>query len=437
MREMLERLSGKLKQKGASGDIQISLSKSLKLSSQKNALSEFKVSSSKILGLRAIKDNRVGISFTESFDEESLDRVVKESLENAAYSLINEDESILSLSGELLDLHQPPLESVDIETKIEKALFLESAPKEKDARVVAVPYNSFSENEFEHLYLSTQGRFTHFSDHVFSISTSALMEEKGKKALFYDYHSSHNYHELDWNKVINQSLYHASHLLQEKPLMTKRYTVTFGPDVLKQIFECFSHFFSAKAVLDKINPWEGRLNQEVMPAYLSLYDVPEDPRFFRAKKFDSEGVASKKLTVIREGRLETFLHNSITAKKLNTVNTGHAYRANGGAMGVSSSHFLIHSDQKFSKPQNYIEIIQVDGLYSGANRVTGNFSVGIKGYLYENGVRTLTFGNSTLSANFAQLLLRACPVEGLDQLSTDQSFSTIPLFFDDFSVAGI
>jgi predicted Zn-dependent protease len=87
-------------------------------------------------------------------------------------------------------------------------------------------------------------------------------------------------------------------------------------------------------------------------------------------------------------------------------------------------------------PARYLEIIQMDGLYSGANRVTGNFSAGVKGYIWEDGVRTSTFGNITLSGNLMELLNNV-EVNGVNILSSrDQSFFSVPLMFNDLSIAG-
>lgn len=78
----------------------------------------------------------------------------------------------------------------------------------------------------------------------------------------------------------------------------------------------------------------------------------------------------------------------------------------------------------------------MDGLYSGANRVTGNFSVGVKGYVYENGERVSTFGNITLSGNLIELLGRAMITGTKLESSTSRSFFSVPLMFDGVSIAG-
>ena len=55
----MENVISELQGKRAEGDLIFSSNKSLKMSAQKGMISDYKVSSSQILGLRAIKDGKV------------------------------------------------------------------------------------------------------------------------------------------------------------------------------------------------------------------------------------------------------------------------------------------------------------------------------------------------------------------------------------------
>lgn len=417
-------------------DLILSRSKSLKMSAQKGQINEYKVSSSQILGVRAIKDGRIGISYTESFDAESLKLLVKQAFENAENSEVNPHEKILNLNGHVIDEASYPEEPVDIALKTQKALELESGVKKLEPRTVAVPYNSYSENEYKSSYLSSSGRSTSYADQTYSIVSSALLDEKGKKANFYDFHMAHRFTDLQWNKVIENSLYHARNILEEKTLPTGKYYVRFSEDSLKSLIECFGNFYSAKSAMDKINPWAAKLGEEVISKDLTVEDHPLYENAFRVSRFDSEGVERKNLTLIRDGMLNSFYHNSVTASYFNTQSTGHASRGPSGSMNVSGTYMLIKGKNFRPLPPKYLEVIQMDGLHSGANRVTGNFSVAVKGYVWENGAKTQTFGNITLSGNLMELLKNVEVVGEKLMSSTDDSFFSVPLMFSGLSIAG-
>lgn len=420
----------------AEGDLIYSASKSLRMSAQKGEISTYNVSSSQVLGVRAIKDGRVGLSYTESFDDESLALLVKQALQNGEVSGVNLNERILDLNGNLNDEKSYMEPETDIGTKTAKALELESKVKAMDPRVVTVPYNGYSENEYQSHYLSSRGRSTSYADKSYSISTSALLDEKGKKATFYDFDVAHTFADLQWNRVIENSVLHARELLGEKSLPTGKYSVRFTEDCLKSLIECFANFYSAKAAMDKINPWSERLGHEVISKDLTFIDDPLYPAAFRATHFDSEGVKARALTLIENGSLNSFCHNSITAGYFGTETTGHAYRSAGGPLSVSGSHFVIRGKNKKQLPQRYLEVIQMEGLQANANRVNGNFSMGVKGYVWEDGQRTMTFGNVTLSGNLMELLNRVEVIGEELRSSTDRSFFSVPLIFGGFSLAG-
>lgn len=437
MKKLMEQVINHVTDKKAEGDLILSTGKSLKMSAQNGAISEYKVSSSQMLGVRVIKDGKVGISYTESLDPESLKILVDQALDNAEMSEPKEHERILDLKGDLPDEVYYPEAEVDIALKTEKALELEAKVKALDKRVVAVPYNSFSEGEYASYYLSSKGRSTSYADKSYSITSSALMDDKGKKANYYDYHIAHTFADLQWNKVIENSLFHARNLLEEKSLPTGKYCVKFTPDMLKSLVGCFSNVYSAKSAMDKMNPWLEKVGQEVMTKDITIVDDPLFEKAFRKSLVDSEGVERKALTLVENGVLKSFCHNSVTANYFKTQTTGHGDRGPSSFLGVSDTVMTIKGKNKKALPTKYLEVIQMDGLYSGANVVTGTFSVAVKGYLWENGEKTMTFGGITLSGNFLDILKNAEVTGELLEASTDQSFFSVPLVFHGLSIAGI
>jgi PmbA protein len=263
------------------------------------------------------------------------------------------------------------------------------------------------------------------------------MESGSAKSSYYDYDVAHTFGELQWDKVIRTSLEHAANLLTESPLPTGKYAVVFTPDCLKGLLGCFSNFTSAKAAADKLNPWAEKLGEIVSAPELTLLDEPQHPMAFRRSLFDAEGVEQKRLVLIQDGVLTNLYHNSVTARKFNKQTTGHASRGATSSISVSGTHLVLSGKKPKPLPLRYLEVIQMDGLYSGANRVTGNFSVALKGYLWENGERKQTVGKCTLSGNLLRILTSA-EVAGLElEASTDRSFFTVPLIFHDLSIAGI
>jgi PmbA protein len=436
MKKIMEQVLNKLTDLKAEGDLLLDTSKSLKMSVHNQELSEYKVSSSQVLGLRLIKDDKVGIAYTESLDEESLDLMLKQAFENASTNSSKPEEKILEHSGELIDVATYSEAPVDLRHKTEQVLALEKEMKVRDARVKVLPYNGYVENEFQSYFASSRGRYTQYRDQSYQIWTSALMEENDKKSTYHHFDLSHKFQDLNWKHITDVSLEHASAILREKNIPSGKYEVRFSQDLLSSLLGIFSGLFSAKAALDKVNPWAEKIGSQVMSSDLTITDVPDFERAFRKSLFDSEGVSRKALTLVQDGKLETFYHNSITATRMGVKTTAHASRGPQSSMVISGTIMIIQGKNPKAMPDKYLEVFQLDGLHAGTNSITGDFSLGVKGYVWEKGEKKECFGGVTLSGNFFEML-KNLDVVGTELLvSTDRNFFSSPMVFHDLFIAG-
>ena len=98
----------------------------------------------------------------------------------------------------------------------------------------------------------------------------------------------------------------------------------------------------------------------------------------------------KDLTLIENGILKTFYHNTATASFYNTQSTGHAIRGTRSSLNVSGSNLVITpgsmSDSDVQEG-TYLEVIDVMGIGPGSDSISGEFSFGASGYLCKNGKR--------------------------------------------------
>ena len=67
-----------------------------------------------------------------------------------------------------------------------------------------------------------------------------------------------------------------------------------------------------------------KMNSEVASKKFTLVDDPTLPGTLGARAFDDEGVPTRRNTIVENGVLKTYLHNSTTAKKFGVETTGNA-----------------------------------------------------------------------------------------------------------------
>src|SRR5207249_12253762 len=102
-----------------------------------------------------------------------------------------------------------------------------------------------------------------------------------------------------------------------------RYTVLFDPLIFGSLTDQVGGRLSAWAVLAGLSPFGKKIGKRVASPQLTLYDDGSGDSIAR-KRFDAEGVPTRRNLLVNKGILKTYLHNTSTAKKFKTKTTGNA-----------------------------------------------------------------------------------------------------------------
>lgn len=443
MKNNLELILEFAKKNGAdSCDAILNKGNSFSISAQNNDIDKYKLSGSSVIGIRVIKDNKVGITYSESMDKEALEFAAKQAVENAINSDANEFETIsIKSDKELVSISDfKKDESISTQEKIDFCLKLESEVKKRDSRVQAVPYNGFSESESETYFLNSLGTFGFDNEYYTSCYTSALINENKENSMHYHGVMARNLNDLNFEECIRESLEHAANWLGAKPVKTGYYDIIFTADQFVDIFNCFGNIFSAKDAWNQTNPFKDKIEKSVAMKELSVMDIPNYKDAFFKYQFDSEGVNRKDLTLIENGVLKSFYHNTATANYFKTTTTGHASRGPKSSLGVAGTNRIIGkgttSDLEI-KSGEYLEIHSLQGLHSGASPISGEFSFGASGYLCKDGIRVQPVKGITVAGNYHKMLNEIKAIGDTLYANGDKSFFSPIIRFNQISIAGL
>ena len=108
-----------------------------------------------------------------------------------------------------------------------------------------------------------------------------------------------------------------------KPAKAGRFTVVFDPLIFGSLTDQVGGRLSAWAVSAGLSPFGKKIGKRVGSPSLTLYDDGTADSIAR-KRFDAEGVPTRRNVLVNKGILKTFLHNTSTAKKFKTRTTGNA-----------------------------------------------------------------------------------------------------------------
>jgi PmbA protein len=159
--------------------------------------------------------------------------------------------------------------------------------------------------------------------------------------------------------------------------------------------------------------------------------------------FDGEGVPSGRTELFTAGTLQGFLHSTSTAARAGggQRSTGNAKR--GGyksTPGVGTSNFYVEAgapsfEDLLAKADGGVLIADVSGVHSGANPISGEFSVGATGLRITGGALGEPLREMTIASTLPEMLAGIGAV-GRD-LRFFSSVGTPSILIDEMTLAGV
>lgn len=355
------------------------------------------------VGVRVVVSGKTGYAYSEERSEEALGWALQEARENA--ELQDETGGFLPAGGALgrQDIIGEGL-SAPVEEKSRRALEVEARLREDD-RVKQVGMAGYMEREWTLSLASTGGVSGGYRNGAAAMGAMVTMQrgESLKQGWHFDW--AKELHSLEPGRTALDALEKTGRLLGARPLKTGRYTAYFEPKVFAQLLTVFATMLSGKAVMEGKSRLGDKLGHKVASEAVTLVDDPLLTGGLAKRPFDAEGTPAQSVTLIEQGVLKSFMHNSATAKALGQANTGHAARSYKGTLGVSPSNLYLQQGSGLT-PQQGIIVTDLSGLHAGANPISGDVSVQGLGLFVEGGEVAYPVENFALSGNFLELLAR-------------------------------
>ena len=179
-----------------------------------------------------------------------------------------------------------------------------------------------------------------------------------------------------------------------------------------------------------------RMGQRVFAEGVTLIDDPFRPRGMGSTPFDDEGVAVERRALFDDGVLTTWLLNSASARKLGLESTGHASRGLAGPAGVSTHNLHMEPGERdlaalMADAGTGLLVTSMFGPSLNGN--TGDWSAGVSGFWFENGVIAYPVNEVTVAGKLTDLYLR---IQRGSDLEFRGGFNVPSLMFDAVTIAG-
>ena len=435
-----QRVLDKVVESGAVGDLLVHAESSLSLTAHAGELEEHKVKSTRVFGVRVVKDDRAGIAYSEAADPAALESMVEQAFVNASFARVDPAESIAAGNTALTtdDTILCPEDVTPVEAKIDAALHLERELTSRD-NIRNVPYNGVADMTRERYVFATTGRTAYSRSRVCSAFAYALMSDGDRDALEGVQCHARRFSEIDTDWIVDETYERCLAMLHGEAIPSRHYDILFDIEHQADLFAVFHDMYSAKTARDGINPMRDKLGERIAVDRLTVRDAPTNDDGLGYALFDDEGLPAAPATLIDGGILQTLLHNSATATHFGVSNTRNAARSPRSALGVGLHQLEVAPgdvDEESLTGGEYLEIVDLAGLHSGGNPVSGDFSFGAAGFLCRDGERIQPVRNVTVAGNFYEMLDRIAAIGDVQHWNPDRSALMARIRFADVAISG-
>lgn len=413
------------------------------LSVYKSKPEKFSQSETCGVGFRGIYRGKMGYCYSEIMSEDAAEFIVKEAKNNA---MLNEDEREEFIFGgsdsySELNVYNHKLAELSVDDRMELALRIEKAALEYDERISGVNKTAVNYSCASKFLANSKGlELKEKSNYI--IATVEVVARSGESIKEkFDLFIGNDIEKFEPEKLGRAAAEKAVSALNGKAVSSGDYKVIFNNEVFADILSCFCGNFSADVVQKGFSLLKGKLNDRIASQKISLIDDALMENGCATTAFDSEGVACTRKKIIDGGILKTFLYNLKTAGADGKSSTGNGFKGSfKGSVGVSPTNLYIEKgnltfDELLNALDKGIVITDVTGLHSGANTVSGDFSLAAEGFTVENGRLDKPIEQITVSGNFYELLKEAKEV-GSD-LKFSGSVGSPSVLFEKIHISGL
>ena len=251
-----------------------------------------------------------------------------------------------------------------------------------------------------------------------SVSMTAIAGEGTAMERDYDYSSTLHGADLDPPEKVGRTAGERTvERLNPRKVKSKRVPIVFDRRIAGSLVSHLASAINGAAVARKTSFLKDRLGQRLFRPGIQVLDDPLRRRGLRSRPFDAEGVATRRLAVVEDGVLASWILDSATARELGFASTGHAQRgvSSTPAPGPSNLHLAAGSDPPEALMADIAEGFYVTDLIGvGVNQVTGDYSRGASGFWIENGKRSYPVSEVTIAGNLIEMFQTLLPANDLE-----------------------
>ena len=336
---------------------------------------------------------------SSNLSEENLKILIERCIETTKITPADELNSLPEknlLAKDIKDLNLYDKNHFSNEKKIEYLKEVEESVFQK--KEIINSESSFSETKSNFILANSDGFLNGYKSSAFSASCVAVSKKNGSMERDYEFtNTCHLSDMMKSSEIGSVAAIKAIQKLNPKKIESEKINIIFDKRISKVILNSFANSILASSISRGTSFLKDKINQEVFSKEINIYDKPDIIKGLGSRNFDAEGVKTETLKLVDSGILKHYLIDTYYGKKLNL-------KSNGRSGGTSNLYFKNGSTSYQDLLKMNLKALYVtETIGHGSNLVTGDYSVGVNGFMVERGEFIYPVSEVTIAGNFKDM----------------------------------
>lgn len=360
------------------------------------------------VGVRVLKGDQTGYAYSEDVNLEAMQKVAKTSASIANTSKVSEFSKLQAVDVPNYYKVNTPWEQISIDRKIPYLKKLNDKIFSMDEKVVKVNV-SFSESTSFILFVNSEGKLVQDYRPMVSLRASCIMEKSGRKESYSVSRSLRKGFEFLTDELVDEL---ANEAIVRTNLQFDAVIPIAGemPVVLGAgssgilLHEAIGHAFEADFNRKKESIFSDKMGKEVAKPFVNIIDDGTVAFSRGSINVDDEGNPSQKTYMVKDGVLNSYLHDRLSAQYYEVDPTGNGRRQSFRYSPIPRMRNTYMEAGPHTKEEIIASVnngVYVDSFTNGQVKIgAGDFTFYVKaGYLIENGKLTTPIKDINLIGN--------------------------------------
>jgi PmbA protein len=309
-----------------------------------------------------------------------------------------------------LELFDPADRGVPLEARIEDAKRAENAARNADPRIDNSEGSAASSGFASVVYGNSRGFCGGYESASHGLFSEPLARDGDSMQRDYWMTAGRRLSDLeDPAAVGRKAADRALRRLGGKRVKTCEAPVLFdsmtAPSLIGQLVSCLNGY----SIYRDSSFLADRMGEKIASDKVTVIDDGRLPGRLGSKPFDGEGQPTRRNVLIDGGRLDSWLLDHYSARKLGLESTGSASRGTGSAPRVGTTNLWLEPDagtleDLIGEIDRGLLVTELIGM--GFNPTTGDYSRGAAGLWIENGEVIHPVEEITIAGNLADMLMQ-------------------------------